>query len=155
MRGRTSQLKLRVGLALVGAIAFWLPTTIIHLVTRRELNGLLGTFLGPALLVLIYVGFRLSRLVRVRAYIWMLVGLYMFGPWFMFVGFMPFGGGFARAMGPLEWYYLALSSLLPPMTLLYSGYDGTLFGVLLVTIALPSLHYLQRRWSRVDQPGGG
>ena len=141
----------RLKLILLGGAAFWAPTTLIEIVTRQELNIVIGTFLGPAALLSTYLVLTLWRRRDVHAYVWMLVGLYALGTWFMFVAFSTRGGGFATPGVLRHLEHLLLSTVIPFLTLVYSGYDGTLFGVLLTTVLLPSVHYfLRRRWQMRD-----
>jgi hypothetical protein len=144
-------LRQRVDLILLGGAAFWVPTTAIELVTRQELNILIGTFLGPAALLSTYLGLALWRRRDIRAYLWMLIGLYSLGSWFMFIAFTRSGGGFASIHRFADVYILFLSTVVPILTLVFSGYDGTLCGVLLITVLLPCVHYLlSRRWQIRD-----
>jgi hypothetical protein len=142
-------LRQRVELILLGGAAFWAPTIAIELVTGRDLNLLVATLLGPTVLASIYVGLALWRRRGIRAYLWMLIGLYSLGSWFMYIAFTPSGGGFASIHRFADLYILFLSTVVPILTLVFSGYDGTLFGVLLITVLLPCVHYFLRRRSQI------
>src|ERR1039457_1741570 len=116
----------RIGLVVLCGVAFWAPTTAIELVTQKELSRLEGTFIGPATLILCYLVLSLWRGRIRRAYAWMLVGVYTLGPWFMFLAFMPSGGGFAHFQARQDIPYLLLATVCPPLTVVFSGYNGTL-----------------------------
>jgi len=118
----------------------------MQLLTRRELYVLEGTLLGPIALILCYRGLHLWR-GHVRAYAWVLVGVYILGPWFMFVDFTARGGGFAVGGIGHSILHLLMCSICPPLTVVYSAYDGTLFGLLIGTSFVPWLHHL---WKRRD-----
>lgn len=129
----------------LGGVSFWVPTTTVELATRHELNGIVGTLVPPAALLAAYL--LLRRHIRLKsAALWMLAGTYLLGPLFMMVGWTALGGGFASSLnGRNDPAYLALACVFPPLTLVLAGYDGTLLGVLLVTLLMPLVQWWSNR----------
>lgn len=75
------------------------------------------------------------------------LGIWLFGPLLMTVGFSFNGGGFAKPDG---WQLVVLGTgLFPFFTFEMSTYDGTLFAVILVTalLLLMSLFLKHQPWT--------
>ena len=135
----------RIFCLVCGGVCFWMPTTIVEMVTRRELNPALGTFLPPAALLLAYLLFVRRTLGLRNAALWMLAGVSILGPLFMGAAWTALGAGFATLHDRTGFAYLALGCLIPPITLVLAGYDGTLFGVLLATLLMPLAQWQMNR----------
>jgi hypothetical protein len=68
----------------------------------------------------------------------------------MMGGASAFDGGFATFKGWADIGFLVEVCLIPPLTLLLSGYEGTLFGLLLGTTALAIIQW--RNWGGPSAP---
>lgn len=124
----------------LGGFCFWAPTTVIHILTRRDLNLVVATVLPPAALLGAYFGLR--RHIQLKnAALWMLAGLYVLGPIFIMAGWTPLRGGFYIPLaGWRDFVYLALICFVPPFTLVLAGYDGTMFGMLAATVLMIAIN---------------
>ena len=137
MNGRVAILWLK--LLLLGAVSFWAPDVIVHGITRRSFSGihtLLLTILLPLCFTYTYVIAR-RRYCNAKTFIAlpMLIGLWTLGGLFMSVSASFSGGGFASPGGLRDAFLLILLSFLPPYTFMMATYNGTLFGLLLATVA--------------------
>jgi hypothetical protein len=132
----------------LGGICFWTPTMAFEIVTRRELNLVIGTLVPPASGLFTYV--LVARLNRRFFGNWtsiqMLAGIFVFGPVMMSTAAIPRGG-----VGLSNPSFVIKAALIPFVTLDMSGYDGTLFGVLLATVTMVVIHV---RFERVLRTGG-
>ena len=106
------------------ALIFWHPT------------HLLLTILLPLCFTYTYVIAR-RRYCNAKTFIAlpMLIGLWTLGGLFMSVSASFSGGGFASPGGLRDAFLLILLSFLPPYTFMMATYNGTLFGLLLATVA--------------------
>lgn len=130
----------RVLSVFLGGVSFWTLTTALELLTRRELNLLVGTFVPAIALVSVYLLLR-RRLGMRHAGLWMLAGVFLLGPLYCMVGSSAFGGGFVIGNKWENLRFLLIASFVPPLTLELASYDGTLFGVLLVALLLPIVQW--------------
>jgi len=130
----------RILCVVLGGVCFWMPTAVIEIVTRRELRPAVGTFVPPVALLTGY--FLLRRRVRLKnAALWMLAGVFTLGPLFMMAGATALGAGFGQFAGWQDLGYFALECVVPPLTLVLAGYDGTFFGLLLATALMPLIQW--------------
>jgi hypothetical protein len=131
---------------ILGGASFWAPTVAIELITGRELSPLVGTVLPSATLLAAYLVAGLpGRPLRGKwTSLVMLAGVYTMGPAMMTIGWTRLGGS-----TQIDIAHLIVASLLPIFTLYMAGPDVTLFGVLLATAALITIHVgTERRSSR-------
>jgi hypothetical protein len=131
---------------LLGGIAFWAPVSSIEFVTRHELNLVLGSLLPPATLLACYglIGLKQKLLSRATS-LWMLLGVYMLGPLFMMISATPVQGGFSQFHGWSAIAYLLFCTVVPVMTLMLSGYDKTILGVIVATVLMLLIHFVIER----------
>lgn len=137
---RTRVLSLRK-YVIVAALVFWVPDIIVRALRGDRFGGidlLCLTFFLPLLTCMI-----VARMWRksgdigkfLPAGFSAVLGIWLFGPLLMNVGFSFSGGGFAKSGG---WQLAVLGTgLFPFFTFEMSTYDGTLFAVILVTALLP------------------
>ena len=125
--------------AAIGAVFFWLPDLVVHAIYSRTFDTpqvVAITFLMPATLLGGYLVARrfAERFDFKRIDIAMLVGVWLTGGMFMFVGATPSGGGFASGGGFWVPVMVAALSLIPIYTLMAAIYDGSLFALVAVTL---------------------
>lgn len=78
--------------------------------------------------------FRAGKAGQTPISLFLLLGIWLSGPLFMSINATFTGGGFATPEG---WHVVKFGTLLFPIfTFSMSAYDGTLFGLLLVTLLL-------------------
>lgn len=123
-----------------GAAAFWLPGMLLRGLTGSPLPGfMVVSFLGP--LTARGLALRLARRFAGQPGApWiaeaMLAGIWLLGPIFMLTAVVMSGQlGLARALGELVELYGYLP-LVPLVTLIFSGADGSLVGLLAASCAL-------------------
>ena len=129
---------------LVGGASFWTLTTVIEVLTRRELNLAVGTLVPLAGFLPAYFLVRQRSHLRNTA-LWMLVGVFVLGPLYWMVGRTAFSGGFTQPTGWESLLLLVVAFLFPPTMFVLAGYEGTLFALLLVTVLIPVLQWQNNR----------
>ncbi|MBI2817161.1 MAG: hypothetical protein HYX72_09500 [Acidobacteria bacterium] len=82
--------------------------------------------------------------------LWMLLGVFLLGSLFMEIGATPHQGGFSRLGGWTAVKWLLVSSLVPPVTIVRSGYHGSVFGLLFVTVVMFIMHAKFERKSQSE-----
>jgi hypothetical protein len=126
-------------LLLLGAASFWTPAVIVHGMAGRSFSGIhaiLLTIVLPWCFACAYVmAKRRYRNAGTFIALPMLIGLWTLGGIFMNVAASFSGGGFAAFGGLREGLLNVLLSFLPPYTFMMATYDGTLFALLLATVA--------------------
>jgi hypothetical protein len=139
--------------SVVGATAFWGPETLWALIMRKNapwqvLTALLSLTLCATYGVVLRIRRRMASGPSAAGS--MLVGIFVLGPWFMTLTstFNGSGGGFHEVKAWYDWLFLLMFSFVPPYTLMMSGYDASVFALLLVTIFLTAAHFTleRRRW---------
>lgn len=124
---------------LVGTVVFWLPGVILHAVKGddyfRNLRVLAYVQVFSTLGALVCIWLLRSRIVPPRKIApWMLLGIWMLGPFWLSVNATFDGGGFAREGG---WLGVIISVLFfPVMTPLLAVYDGSIPNLLIITLLL-------------------
>ena len=126
-------------LLLVGAISFWLPDVIVHGLARYSFSRTHVVALTAVLPFCFTCAYAIvkRRYHTVNAFVAlpMLIGLWTCGGLFMTLGASFSGGGFAGPGGLRETVLVILISFFPPITFIMATYDGTLFALLLATVA--------------------
>lgn len=143
----------RFATLLIGAAAFWAPAVAIELATAPGYSIALVTLLPLACLLLALVALRRWRSWPKSGAFLMLAGIYLFGFTSICLANSHLGGAWT---GPV-WFVVI--SLVPPLTLIAAGYNGTVFGMLLATAILlwvgtkesPAASQLWRRYT--GRPG--
>jgi|ERR1700730_497261 hypothetical protein len=140
MRGQTL-LRVLKFMAL-GAVSFWLPDTLWHAFRGFKFDA--GDTIGISVLMpLSLLGTYFAVVKKMipgasprRHVVWpMLLGVWLFGGFFMVMGASFSGGGFAGANGPRGAAKIILASLVPIVTFMMSTYDGSLLALLIVSLA--------------------
>jgi hypothetical protein len=135
-----------VFIVLFGAISFWAPTTVIELVTRRELSLVVGSTVPVASILVAYAVTIRWNAVRGRyVSLWMLLGIWLFGPSFMMLGASALGGGFTALGGIRSIWILLVSTFMPIFTFVWATYDVTLLSLLCATLILLVLNICRER----------
>lgn len=137
----------------VGAMVFWLPDTLLHALqayvfgriaggVTKGVIGMILFFILPQIFLPIASVVAALRLAKFRdgkarqatISLFLLLGIWLSGPLFMTINATFTGGGFATPEGG---HVVKFGTLFfPVFTFSMSAYDGTLFGLLLVTLLL-------------------
>jgi hypothetical protein len=142
MRGRMGGMSIVIrfmGYVAAGA-TFWIPSILIHAVRGTAFGNsgldILAVSVLPVIasLVTLEIIYRKQRTVSRRGTIalWMLLGIWLFGPLATTIGFTFGGAGLTQ---PTAWQMLLLGiPIFLPMTYMMSTYDGTLLALVVITI---------------------
>ena len=135
----TIPLVYRVLYVIGGGIIFWTPSLVVHGIKSHTFSGI-NVLILTVLLPMITVGafniiwiFQHERINRSSLAHLIVFGIWLFGPLFMYVGWYSIGNGSDQlTLGNV----IASIILFPVFTFMMSGYDGTLFAVLLASLLL-------------------
>lgn len=136
MRGLAWFMKLSV----LGALLFWLPSIILHLISGERFSGNHVSILTALLPVLTLSALILALLydLEITSHKFtpsaVLFGIWFWGPICMMIGGITSGGGFATEDSWLT--ALVATIFFPLFTFVMSTYDGTLGAVILTTLGL-------------------
>jgi hypothetical protein len=127
------------------ALAFWLPVVFARLVFGEDL-GVLLTIVPLTLALPVLLCFSLDLLAqwlaapRLRLAVAMMAGIWASGPFFMTLALtVTPGEGFHQAGA---WSSLGLgTALFPVYTFMMATYEGSLFAILLTTLALAAFAF--------------
>src|SRR5271165_3869647 len=132
---------LRTKYFLLGAIAFWTPDVVLAAIFHQP--SIERWYLANPIFVisvcLTYAAIFKLRASRfptsnISAAFYMLIGIYVLAPEFML---MEQAFALSRFHSTVQdWGYMILFSFLPPYTMMMSGYDGSAFALLFVTVFL-------------------
>jgi hypothetical protein len=137
----TRNISVRILIMALGAVAFWVPVTAVSLITGKRLSLLVGTLLPPISFFLSYFLIKARKVFGVRAIsIWMLAGVFVFGPWFLYVALIPTKGGFYGFQGWIDIKVLLISMIYPLFTLAFSSAHRSSVGLLLTTVITFMVH---------------
>ena len=81
--------------------------------------------------------------------LFMILGIWLAGPWFMMANATFSGGGFATASSARELMFL----FVPGVAFIMATYDGTLGALLLITVLLPAICAMSSSRSRPTPHG--
>ncbi len=136
---RIKQPRLAFAFAAAGALAFWVPDVVAHVMAGREFNSShvkAITLALPITFLIAYVSLR--KVAAHRGYrplgVAMLMGVWLTGGFFMMIAAMASGGGFASADGVRHSLFITALSVIPLVTYMMATYDGSLFALLAVTV---------------------
>jgi hypothetical protein len=127
-------------LVALGALSFWLPDTLWHAARGANFNGvdvLAITFLLPLTLLVTFL-FLTSGPTKEpseRVGLQLMLGVWMFGGFFIAVGSSFANGGFLGPDGFRGGVITTLIGFIPPFTFIMSAYDGSLGAIVLTTLA--------------------
>ncbi len=151
---RMRQLRLLFLLAVAGAVSFWLPDVVVHMIARGAFDRShiwTITFLLPATFLLAYFSWQRCANLRVGwASIAMLAGVWLSGGLFMMISATVSGGGFATSGVGGAVFVLAIS-VIPIFAIDMATYDGSLFallGVIVIAFVLLAIEYTVSPFSR-------
>ncbi len=127
-----------VQFAAVGALSFWLPALVIHLVAHRNFDTphvWAVTLLSPVSFVVAFV--LAEKSADKRSFSWpgkaMLLGVWLAGNFFILLNSTVGGAGFLT--NGLGWsILLVVASVIPISTFMLATYDGSLVALLLVSV---------------------
>ena len=149
-------MKTRLSLAFIlGGGTFWVPVVFIELLTKHELNAIIGTVIPLGGILVAYFAATGSSKFNLRTRwtsIMMLAGIYLFGPTMMSIAAMP------RQSAPAgQVWFLLRATINPAITIVMATYDGTVVAILLAAAAMIFLHirFERHRWtaSRASSTG--
>jgi len=121
--------------ALGGALSFWLPIIIAFAIGRFNTNMVVANVLALFGASLCYAGFR--RLYRGNRFaVWMLIGLYLFGPILLSAATSFVNGGFLQVHSWKDIGWLSIACVFPPIQLLLAGASGVWPSLVIVTAIL-------------------
>jgi hypothetical protein len=121
--------------AIGGAVSFWLPIILVFAVERANTNVLISNLMGM-------FGFSLCWAIRRWLYpqerqsIWILVGLYFFGPVLLSTATTFANGGFAQIHGWTDVRWLLFACVFPPFQFLLAATSGLWPSLSIVTVIL-------------------
>ena len=136
---------------LAGGLSFWLPDIAIHALRRSHFGesrfDLLSVLLLPiaASVVALELLFRARTSISSRGAIalWMLLGIWFFGPLCMGLGATFAGAGFTQpGTGPLLLWGLVGFI---PLTFMFSAYDASMGALICTTVAFFIVGLVSRR----------
>lgn len=117
-----------------------MPDVVVHVIAGREFNSLhvnAITLLLPITFLIAYVSFR--KVAAHRGYrslgVAMLIGVWLTGGLFMMIAATASGGGFSSTKGVRDSILITTLSVIPLVTYVMATYDGSLFALLVVTVA--------------------
>jgi hypothetical protein len=133
-----------------GGIAFWIPDLIVPALNRNEQGGAV-TVACPAVLVLFYAAvlrFRKTERSEPSTAIFAICGMWMLAPSFTLMAQWVRS---QEGLGEFTWGdvgYLLLSSFLPTHIFLAAVLEGSIFALLLGTVAMIICHFVfeRTRW---------
>lgn len=145
----TKRRRLALSFAVAGALSFWLPDVVVHIVAGPNFDSRhvwVCTILMPATFLLAYVVAR--RLGMKQDFKWvgpaMLLGVWLTGGLFMTLATAS-GSGFVGVDG-VGRLLIIVSSLIPVVTFILAAYDGSLFALLAVTLGALLLLGVRASW---------
>jgi hypothetical protein len=118
-----------------GALSFWLPVILVFAVERSSVNLLIANLAAM-------LGFLVCWAVRRWIYpdgrqsIWILLGLYFFGPVLLGSATTFANGGFTQIHGWADIRWLLFASIFPPIQFLLAATTGLWPSLLIVTAIL-------------------
>src|SRR5215475_13554794 len=121
--------------AVCGALSFWFPVTLVFAVQLANGNVLVANF-AAILGFLIFWAIRRWLCPSGRQSIWVLLGLYFFGPVLLSAANSFVNGGFSQVHGWTDIRWLLLASVFPPLQFLLASVSGLWPSLLIVTLIL-------------------
>ena len=145
----TKRLRSALSFAVAGALSFWLPDVVVHIVAGPNFDSRhvwVCTILMPATFLFAYVVAR--RFGMKRDFKWvgpaMLLGVWLTGGLFMTLATAS-GSGFVGVDGVGRLLIIVLS-VIPVVTFILAAYDGSLFALLAVTLGALLLLGVRASW---------
>lgn len=132
----------------LGGVVFWVPETFLSRSIVSQWAWVIESFLGPSLvLVFCFVAAKYQPKdvsIAPSPSLFALVGLWLFAPWLMLLR----ARGAFDGMRFIDYAYLCLMSIFPPLTFWTSAMQGSAYGLMLATTVAVICHCLleQNRW---------
>ena len=133
--------------AMGGAVSFWLPIILVFAVERTNANMLIANLAAVVGFLACWVILRLFKYEGRRS-IWILLGLYFFGPILLSTATTFTNGGFTQIHGWVDIRWLLLACVFPPIQFLLAATSGLGPSLLIVTVILMWLSASEWRTSR-------
>ena len=136
---------------IIGGIAFWIPELILVHWVISEWAWVLASLVGPIVLLASYfvvAACRRRNDVGPSSALFTIVGVWLAAPWLMLLSAFVQTPGMLQQMRFVDYAYLCLMSICPPLSLWASATDGTAYGLMVVTIIMPICHLVleKERW---------
>ncbi|MEW6128914.1 MAG: hypothetical protein AB1757_17890 [Acidobacteriota bacterium] len=133
--------KVALANTVIGGSIYWIPSVFLHAIRGNEFSRrdeIFLTYFMPSLiagiLVLVYRWLKYWGISKRLFSISILLGIWILGPFFMFISASYTGGGFAQSGA---WVRLLFGTLVFPITTFsMSVFDGTLYALLIITAVL-------------------
>ena len=145
----TKRRRLALSFAVAGALSFWLPDVVVHIIAGPTFDSRhvwVCTILMPATFLFAYVV--ALRVGTKWDFKWvgpaMLLGVWLTGGLFMTLATAS-GSGFVGVDGVGQLLIIVLS-VIPVVTFILAGYDGSLFALLAVTLGALLLVGVRASW---------
>jgi hypothetical protein len=131
----SSRFRTAVTYMFVGALSFWMPDVVLSaLLPNGHVLLITDTLVLPTVALSSYFIVLRHRPAKVPSLsLWMVVGILFFGSPFMLWTATLKGGG-THSLVPRDYLFEPLFMLFPPYTFMLSGYDLTLFALLITII---------------------
>ncbi|MEW6713786.1 MAG: hypothetical protein AB1306_01680 [Nitrospirota bacterium] len=130
-----SKLKFYSLFLLIGALSYWLTDIVIHFILRgTDIISL--TIVVPIVVTITYFYLRkkIGQQFAVGLPMFMILGIWLFGPLGLAIGAIPGGGTFLES-GNLKDFF-AFFAIFPLSTFVMSTYSGSMAGLFLTTMLL-------------------
>ena len=125
----------RIILILVGGLAFWAPAVLLEILSKGRYSITIANLLPVVCVLCLYWLLRRGHFRKLNGVpLYMLAGIYLLAPLSLTVAGSAFGGGFTQFTGGHDVLWLLLASVVPPLAMILAGYNGTIFGLLAMTI---------------------
>ncbi|MFI5116049.1 MAG: hypothetical protein ACHP8B_05050 [Terriglobales bacterium] len=141
-----------LGSVILGGLVFWTPEILFALRIPSEGKWLAeASFAGPLALLAFCAAaamYRKDMGVGPSSSLFALVGIWLTAPWLMLLGASLQTSGMFQNMRVIDYAYLCLMSVLPPLTLWTSAMHGSAYGLILATIVTIVCHrvFEKGRW---------
>lgn len=128
---------IRMMLIIAGGAAFWMPVAALIVFSKDDFRLTLANILPVVTSICLYWALvRAKRFREVKLLpLYMLAGIYVFGPVSITLATSAVKGGFPTLqVSGHDLYWLTLTSLIPPLTMLFVGDSGIILGMIGITI---------------------
>ena len=129
---------------LIGALSYWLIDIAIHFISGG-VAIISQTIVVPIVVTITYFYTRkkIGQKFAIGLPLFMILGIWLFGPLGIAIGAIPGGGTFLESVNLRDFF--ALWAVFPVSTYIMSAYSGSLAGLALTTILLVIFAMIARR----------
>ena len=125
----------RIIFVLAGGFAFWVPVVLLEGLSKGRYGITVANVLPVVCALCLYWFLRRGHFRKLKGLpLYMLAGIYLLGPLSLTIAGSAFGGGFTQFTGGHDALWLLLASVVPPLAMMLAGYNGTLLGLLVITV---------------------